>query len=1214
MGFILKIKFKIVIIAALIVVGLLFFTQKTYAVGECNVAPNHKCQATACEGNYAEDTSMTCTVATEKCCKQTGNCTEGTCKKSTSQGGPGCTSGTEREHDVQSCASGYVCCKPLTAATCTANNETGMCTVATACPTGTTKIEGATCAVGQVCCKQTTTTPLAECPSGSCIDKPASGTCPEGKDLKTPTKPCTGTQICCVAKDAAAGASDQSGAPGGETGTGSGGFDIFGTAIAIITFGISMIIHLMAWFCGQLITLLMEGLIFLFGYNAFIRNEFVSEGWKVLRDLVNMFFVLGLLLIAFATVLKIERYSWNKLLGKLLIMAVLVNFSKTICGVVIDFHQVLMMTFVNAFKDITAGNIFSGLGMTSWFKVTVMAVAGQVSAGVQLGMIASALLGLILSIVCMVVIFIYMVVVGARIVALWILVVFSPLAFFAYIFEGTSKIGQLSQTWWQEFLQYCMIGPLLAFILWISVATLPKLDVNKFVMADYFDPAKRQGIQATFSEAGGLDRILKYMMSILMLVVGLGYAQKFKVVGAGLMAGAFGKMKDMSVGNLDRGFKWGIGAPGRAISPYYQGAKAGISERLQRAPLARVLTKKGREQMAKAGYERARGAVPGIGRLGVREERAKQAQDYKSMRKDINWESPDAIRKEMYEYDKNGNIRKDDKGNKIFKTKDRRFLESAYTALADAGKLTHDDIKDMDHNGLRDDMKDPRERQVFLEDMEKRQEKKTHIKKPFSSLVYNPDTNEYEDFGEIEKKGADAKQRLAGQNIDLSNVDWDKIRDSKSGKLKRKLDKDGEVMKDAAGNEMMSDDFNKLDAAQKTALLDLEKAGTGTDSDLYNIARSAEIKDKKYKEVRKSVATANETELNDASKQANLGDIMKNPPNFALAEVDGFTDQIPRIGKLDQVGRDNLNAKTRFMMGDGKEREALIKAHPELFDSSLHGMNADQLSGKRVLGVGEEYSDEEKKIQEINELRDKMSEAKLQKFQDLIKESSASFNAIGQKQAEGIGLGSLEGIMRQKRATEGITAQAEKKIIEDILGTNKAYAPQVTKFVNTQAGEMLAGTADMSPEDRKKMIVARIESSTPVIGDSAEELADFIIQNEVKIRDRDTKTKDVRKQATIKINTIMDDASRRWSTDKDTGRVQFQVDALINQINDDIQKGALSEDALNPGVLEAELAQIKNAVGTAATKGDFDKAMRQFEDSAKKLGYQVKSTRKGGNP
>lgn len=494
---------------------------------------------------------------------------------------------------------GNVCCKEKVAssgAACessTDSTKTGKCQ-ATACTTANPEIKPVktACPTGNFCCS---TAPLqkADCAAASGTCKPA---CAETEQTITNiTKKCDGTQVCCAPKAAAGG--DQAGAQGGNAP--SGGDDtyskLFNMMVAMLTFSISLVIHLAAWLAGQVVVMLMEILVFISGYNSFIRNSYVSEGWKIMRDLVNMFFVLGMLFIAFATVLKIEKYSWNKMLGNLLIMAVLVNFSKTICGVIIDFFQVLLMTFAVAYKDISAGNIFSGLGMVDWFKVQTQAVAGNVSAGVQLGMIASAFLGLVLAVVSMIVILNFCVILITRIVGLWMLVTFSPLAFLSFTFKEVKGVGQIYDIWQKEFLQYCLIGPFVAFTLWISVATLPKIDVNQMVGANWYDTSKRAGIQVSFSEAGSMDRVLKYLMSITTMILGLGYAKKFSVVGAQSLTGISEKFKDRTVGAAGR---FGRSVGDTAMAPF-RGAAKGIQDTLMSNPtLRRWATTEGRKQQA----------------------------------------------------------------------------------------------------------------------------------------------------------------------------------------------------------------------------------------------------------------------------------------------------------------------------------------------------------------------------------------------------------------------------------------------------------------------------------------------------------------------------------------------------------------------------------------------------------------------------------------
>ncbi|PIP34883.1 hypothetical protein COX21_00500, partial [Candidatus Falkowbacteria bacterium CG23_combo_of_CG06-09_8_20_14_all_41_10] len=123
----------------------------------------------------------------------------------------------------------------------------------------------------------------------------------------------------------------------------------FGDAVAQL---IGWIVYAFVYVIGLLIMLVMWVLIKLAQYNDFINATPVQFGWTIVRDVCNMFFILILLIIAFATILRVERYSFKTLLPKLILMAVLINFSKLICGVFIDFAQVIMLTFVNGFKDI----------------------------------------------------------------------------------------------------------------------------------------------------------------------------------------------------------------------------------------------------------------------------------------------------------------------------------------------------------------------------------------------------------------------------------------------------------------------------------------------------------------------------------------------------------------------------------------------------------------------------------------------------------------------------------------------------------------------------------------------------------------------------------------------------------------------------------------------------------------------------------------------
>ncbi len=77
-----------------------------------------------------------------------------------------------------------------------------------------------------------------------------------------------------------------------------------------------------------------------------LMNGVVTSGWVIVRDIVNIVFVLAMLVIAFATILRIQDYQFKALLPKLLFAAFLVNFSKTIALTMVKFSDSLMSMII----------------------------------------------------------------------------------------------------------------------------------------------------------------------------------------------------------------------------------------------------------------------------------------------------------------------------------------------------------------------------------------------------------------------------------------------------------------------------------------------------------------------------------------------------------------------------------------------------------------------------------------------------------------------------------------------------------------------------------------------------------------------------------------------------------------------------------------------------------------------------------------------------
>lgn len=290
---------------------------------------------------------------------------------------------------------------------------------------------------------------------------------------------------------------------------------------------------------GIILTTLFKVLQWIAQYNGFIEAPAIVNGWKIVRDFANMFFILILLIIAFATILRIDSYNWKKMLPKLLIMAVLINFSKTIAGLILDFAQVIMLTFVNGFAAASDGNLTEMLGIKEILQINPD-TAANVSAMSVLGSYILALLYILISIIAVLVI---IAVLAMRIVMLWIYVVLSPLAFLLSAFPAGQKY---SSQWWGEFSKNVIVGPVLAFFIWLSF-----ISASSGIMNDeHFNDKASMGLQPTASitKAGTPDHMLKFIISIGMLIGGLMVTQQ--------IGGAAGSAAGRGMAAINKGKGW----------------------------------------------------------------------------------------------------------------------------------------------------------------------------------------------------------------------------------------------------------------------------------------------------------------------------------------------------------------------------------------------------------------------------------------------------------------------------------------------------------------------------------------------------------------------------------------------------------------------------------------------------------------------------------
>jgi len=274
---------------------------------------------------------------------------------------------------------------------------------------------------------------------------------------------------------------------------------------------------------GQLLLLLVGMLITVAGYNGFVDSTAVATGWVITRDIANMFFIVALLLIAFGTILGFSSYHYSGTLPRLVIMAVVINFSRTICGLIIDFSQVIMLTFVNGFREAAAGNFINAFGLGPLLRVEPSSDP-DAQEDLLWGVTLSLMLAFLLVTIATGVIVIMISVLVVRIVYLWLLVVMSPLAFMASAAPISMVKGFYTQ-WWEKFNKQVAVGPLLAFFLWLALISVNDAGGQVFSGASGRGESLGGAVATSFTDNHVAETLQSFIIAIGMLLGGVSMAQ-----------------------------------------------------------------------------------------------------------------------------------------------------------------------------------------------------------------------------------------------------------------------------------------------------------------------------------------------------------------------------------------------------------------------------------------------------------------------------------------------------------------------------------------------------------------------------------------------------------------------------------------------------------------------------------------------------------------
>lgn len=209
----------------------------------------------------------------------------------------------------------------------------------------------------------------------------------------------------------------------------------------------------------------------------------VKLGWVAFRDLANMAFIFVLLFSAISTILRIDTYGAKRILPKLVIVALLLNFSFYFTGIIIDASNVVAVGFTDNINCTTGTGAAAVTNKCSMAEGIMQALNLQSVANpdsMKKGGLSEPFLIFIFTIlgsafmfITACIFFTVAVLLVTRFVVLIFILILSPLAFVSMIIPGAS----ITKKWQKTLISQALFAPLFFVLMWFVLTVISD---NKF--------------------------------------------------------------------------------------------------------------------------------------------------------------------------------------------------------------------------------------------------------------------------------------------------------------------------------------------------------------------------------------------------------------------------------------------------------------------------------------------------------------------------------------------------------------------------------------------------------------------------------------------------------------------------------------------------------------------------------------------------------------
>ena len=269
------------------------------------------------------------------------------------------------------------------------------------------------------------------------------------------------------------------------------------------------------------------------------QNSGIYLAWVIMRNISNVAFIVAFLVIIYSqlTSVGISNYGVKKMIPRLVIAAVLVNLSFTLCAILLDLSNIAGYAFQDAFMGIknTISTVGENTSTWTWSEVISTALSnGALAIGAitftteLLPMLvpAATLAGLTLLLILLIM--------AARQALIIILIIISPLAFVCYLLPGTEK---WFKKWRDSFLTMLVFFPAFSVV---------------------FGGAQLAGI-LIIQNASGPNGAIMHVLGMLVQIIPLAITPLIMKFSGGVLGKFAGFVNDKNKGWYDRTKNWSKG-------------------------------------------------------------------------------------------------------------------------------------------------------------------------------------------------------------------------------------------------------------------------------------------------------------------------------------------------------------------------------------------------------------------------------------------------------------------------------------------------------------------------------------------------------------------------------------------------------------------------------------------------------------------------------